>query len=88
MPVGILELNSRLPLLLYTIIPDFFFFLVEIQPVIGIRIFRESPQGKYCHLPPPFPCPPPKKIFIVHILLKEPFIYIQSKCKWVLMTYA
>lgn len=57
MPVGILELNSRLSVLLYTIIPDFFSFLVEIEPVIGIGISRESPQGTYCHLPPPFPRP-------------------------------
>ena len=55
--MGILELNSRLALLLYIIIPDFFSFLVEIQPVIGICIFRESPQGTYCHLQPPFPRP-------------------------------
>ena len=82
MPVGILELNSRLPLLLYTIIPDFFSFVVEIQPVIGIGIFREFPAT--CHHP--FPTPK-KRILIVHMLLKEPFLYMQSKCKWVLMIY-
>lgn len=56
-----LELNSRLPLLLFTIIPDFFSFLIEIQPVIGIRI-RGVVAGAVCTLPHPN-----KRMFIIHI---------------------
>ena len=68
--------------LLYTIIPDFFSFLIEIQPVIGIRI-RRVVAGAVCTLPHP------KRMFIIHIWLKEPFLStgIQSKCKQILMIY-